>query len=194
MSRVKYLQATHHPGLTNMLVVLSEVVFVILSALVLSGLFGVYGILSCFAAGDALSMLSVLVYCRFRCRKFFITRKDLLNLPASFHYHPGDVISLDVRNEEDVALCSEQIMLFGRGHAIDRKIAYYVALSFEELAADTIKNGFPKKQSGTPVIDLRVVVSEDAFVIRMRDNCPKYDVTKQIAAANARTISAHSWA
>ena len=48
-----------------------------------------------------------------------------------------------------------------------------------------VEYGFPQNHSSHPIIDLRVVITGNKFVIRMRDNCPQYDVTKQIAAVNA---------
>ena len=63
--------------------------------------------------------------------------------------------------------------------------AYYAALCFEELAANVVEYGFPQNRSAHPIIDLSVVITENKFVIRMRDDCPQYDVTKQIAVANA---------
>ncbi len=95
------------------------------------------------------------------------------------------MISLDIRSKEDVSLGSEQIMLFCKGHKIDRKTAYYASLCFEELAENIVEHGFPRNKSSDPMIDLRVVITDNTFVMRLRDNCPQFDVTKQFIAANA---------
>lgn len=58
------------------------------------------------------------------------------------------------------------------------------SLAFEELASNVVLYGFPLSSSAQPILDVRVVISENTLVIRMRDNCPRYDVTKQIAAVN----------
>ena len=75
--------------------------------------------------------------------------------------------------------------MFCRGHRVERKTVYYSALCFEELAANVVEYGFPNNRSAHPIIDLRVVITGNKFVIRMRDDCPQYDITKQIALANA---------
>ena len=184
-SRIKYLQAIERRLNMNLLIMIAQFAFVLLSSAFLGRLFGVYGILACFAVSDALSLIAILVFYEIRCRKAIPSRRDFLFLPEEFNLNPGDVISLDIRNMDDVSLASEQIMLFCRGHKIDRKTAYYAALCFEELAANVIEYGFPKNRSSHPVIDLRAAITKNRFVIRMRDNCPKYDVVKQISVANA---------
>ena len=183
--RIKYLQAIQRKHNMNLLAFAAQLVFVLLSALVLGKLFGVYGILACFTVSDALTLLAVRVFYAIKCRTYSPTRKDLLALPPEFYLSPGDVISLDIRDMSDVSLASEQIMMFCKGHKVERRTAYFAALSFEELAANTVTYGFPQNRSKHPIIDLRAVITGNLLVIRLRDNCPQFDITKQIAAANA---------
>lgn len=184
-SRIKYLQAIHRKLNMNLLIFATKLFFVLAVSFVLGRLFGVYGILASYTASDALTLLSILVFYQIRERRFLITKDDLLNLPEEFDIEPENVISLDVRDMDDVSVCSEQIMLFCKGHKIDRKIAYYAALCFEEIATNTIQYGFPENHSSIRMIDLRVVISGDTLVIRMSDDCPRYDLTRVFAAANA---------
>ena len=185
INRMKYLQAIQRKRNMNLLIFAAQLAFVLLSAFVLGKLFGVYGILACFTVSDALSLLAVGVFYAIKCRKPIPSSRDLLALPDEFRLAPGDLISLDIRSMDDVTLASEQIALFCKGHKVDRKIAYYAALCFEELAANVVEYGFPQNSSSHPIIDLRIVITGNKFVIRMRDNCPQYDITKQIAVANA---------
>lgn len=184
-SRIKYLQAIQRKFNMNLLIFAAQLVFVLLSAFVLGNLFGVYGILACFTVSDALSLLAVCILYAIKSRRCIPNRRDLLALPNEFQLSPGDVISLDIRSINDVSLASEQIMMFCKGHRIESKTAYYAALCFEELAVNVVEYGFPNNRSAHPIVDLRVVITENKFVIRMRDDCPQYDITKKIAAANA---------
>ena len=183
-TRIKYLQAIHRKLNMNLLILAAQVVFILASAFALGKLFGVYGILASFTVSDALSLLAVFVFYAVKCRRC-PTHDDYLNLPDEFHLRPGDYISLDVRSARDVSLCSEQIMLFCHGHKIDRRTAFHAALAFEELATNVVKHGFPENPSSNPMIDLRAAITENTLVIRLRDNCPRYDVTRHIAAVNA---------
>ena len=184
-SRVKYLQAIQLQYNMNLLLFAERLAFVILSAFLLGNLFGIYGILACFTVSDMLTLLAVIIFYVIKCRKFVPSKRDILALPNEFNFKPGDVISLDIRNMADVSLASEQIMMFCKGHKVERRTAFYAALCFEELAANVIKHGFPNNSSAHPIIDLRVVITDKQFIIRMRDDCPRYDITKQIAVANA---------
>lgn len=183
-SRIKYLQAVQRKRNMQLLTLCTRLLFVVLSAFVLGNLFGSLGILACFTVSDALTLLAVFLYYTIRSRKLPPTRRDFLNLPDEFRVHPGDVISLDIQSREDISLVSEQIMLFCKGHKIDSRIAYFASLSFEELSSVILERGFPKNRSSRPMIDLRAVITDETFVIRLRDNCPKYDITKEIAAVN----------
>ena len=183
-NRIKYLQAIQLKRNMNLLIFTAQLAFVLLSGFVLGRLFGVYGILACFTVSDLMSLLAICLFYSIKCRTLFPKRKDFLALPEEYHLRPGDVISLDIRNMDDVSLVSEQIMLFCIGHKINRRTANYAALSFEELAANTVKYGFPQNPSAHPVIDLRAVITEGTFVVRLRDNCPQFDITEYIASTN----------
>lgn len=183
--RIKYLQSIHRKHNMNLLILASNLIFVILSSVVLGMLFGVYGILASYTVSDALSLIAVMVFYSVKCKKLIPSRKDLLNLPEEFNHGPEDEISWDIRDIEDVSLGAIQIDLFFKGHNLDERIAKFAELSFEELSANIIKHGFPQNHSSSPAIDFRAVVTGDIFVIRLRDNCPEYDVTKHIAEVNA---------
>lgn len=184
-SRVSYLQAINRKVNMTVLVFASQLVIILLTAFVMGRLFGVYGILASFAVSDAVSLLAVYAYYQIKHLTFLPGRKELLNLPAEFELRPGDVISLDVRSMEDVPLAAEQIDLFCRGHRYSPKICYYASLAFEELAANIIQYGFPQNKKKDPMIDLRVVALEDDLILRIRDDCPHFDITKRIAEVNA---------
>ena len=49
---------------------------------------------------------------------------------------------------------------------------------------NTVKHGFPLQTKEVPMIDLRVVISDGKLIIRMQDNCPKYDLGTRIAELN----------
>ncbi len=183
-SRIKYLQAVHKKHTMNALIIMAQFVFVLCSALVLGRLFGVYGILSCFTVSDFLTLTMVYVFYAIKCRRLAVRKKDYLDLPDFFFINPGDEIVLDIDNITEATLCSEQIMLFCKGHGIDRRTAYFSALSFEELAVNALKHEYNKKYSTDPMLSMRAVIIDDMLVIRIRDNCPKYDVTKHIVLAN----------
>ena len=180
-SRISYLQAICKTVNMNLLISVSLLCYVILSALVLGRLFGVYGVLSAFLVSDVLSLLTVYAFYQIKHRMLAPKRKELLNLPEEFELYAGDVISLDIRNLEDVSLASEQVQLFCKGHGYDPKICFYAGLAVEELAANIVEHGFPNQKKKDPIIDFRAVALEDRFIMRLRDDCPRFDITEHIA-------------
>lgn len=179
-SRISYLNSIGKVRNMQIMTFLSSIVYTIVSAFTLGKLFGSYGILASDALRILLLMLTVWLFYVVKTKKVLPSPSDYLALPDTFYFHPGDIISLDIRDTEDVSLVSRQIQLFCRGHKIDRKTEMKAALCFEELAVNVIQFGFPKCKK-EPCIDLRLVISEDELVIRLRDNCPMFDVERYIA-------------
>lgn len=180
-SRISYLQVIYRKVNMNLLIFASQLVIVIISAFVLGNLFGAYGILASYTVSDALSLICVLIFYEIKHKKIKIGMKELLNLPDEYYYHAGNVISLDIRNIDDVASASDMIMMFAKGHKYDEKTGYYAALAFEEIASNIIEHGFPTNKKKDPIIDLRVVAMEHKLIIRIRDDCKQFDITKKIA-------------
>lgn len=178
--RITYLQAVDRTRNMQMLTAVSSVIYIVLSAFVLGEAFGAYGVLASFLVSDFLCLATVWVYYAIKTHRLIPTPEDYMSLPENFHRSPGDVILLDVRDEEDVSLVSQQIQLFCKGHKIDSRTGYEAAVCFEELAVNTIRHGFPKCKK-TPGIDLRVVYDPKGLIIRMQDNCPSFNVEREIA-------------
>ncbi len=179
-SRISYLNSIGKVRNMQIMTFLSSIVYTIISAFTLGKLFDSYGILASDALRILLLMLTVWLYYVVKTKKVLPSPNDYLALPDTFNVHPGDIISLDIRDTEDVSLVSQQIQLFCRGHKIDPKTEMKAALCFEELTVNIIQYGFPKCKK-EPCIDLRLVIAEDDLVIRLRDNCPMFDVERYIA-------------
>ena len=178
--RISYLNAVKRKWNMQIMTFLSSVVYTVLSALLLGSLFGAYGVLAADVLRALLLLATVWLYYAVKTKRLFPRPYDYLSLPENFALGPGDVISLDIRDRDDVSLVSEQIQLFCRGHKLPARTGVRAAVCFEELSLNTIEYGFPhcKKQPG---IDLRVVFTDDSLILRLRDNCPAFDVERRIA-------------
>lgn len=181
-ARICYLQRIQKNRNMRMLLITSSFILPILSALILGYFFGVYGVLLCYTAGDLLSLIVVWLYYAFSARSLIPKTEAYMALPPEFHIPPGDIISLDIRDMDDVMIVSEQIALFCKGHKISKKVTNHAAVCFEEMAVNTVKYGFPQNKAKDPIIDLRVVLTKKRLVMRLQDNCPRYDVSVRIAS------------
>lgn len=176
-SRISYLNAVKQMRNMQIMTFLSSIVYAVLSALILGKLFGAYGVLSSNLMLTVMLLVTVWLYYTYQTKTIRPPSDAYLALPGNFDLHPGDVISLDIRNSEDVSTVAEQIQLFCRGHKIDSATGMKAALCFEELAMNIINFGFPKCKSN-PSIDLRLVYTKDEMTLRLKDNCPMFDVER----------------
>ena len=111
-SRISYLNAVKKTRNMQIMTFLSSIVYTIISAFTLGKLFGAYGVLASDLMRVVLLMLTVWIYYAIVTKKLFPSPDDYLALPDIFDLNPGDVISLDIRDAEDVSLVAEQIQLF----------------------------------------------------------------------------------
>lgn len=179
-ARISYLQAINKTKNMRVLSFLAFFGYLVFGAVILGRFFGAYGILSSFLLALVLAIITVWIYYAIRNKKILPTIDDYLTLPDSFYFRPGDIISLDIRNTDDISIVAEQIQLFCKGHKVNSKTGMKVALCFEELTDNIIKFGFPKCKK-QPGIDLRIVFTKEEIVMRLRDNCPMFDIEMYIA-------------
>ena len=185
-ARISYLNAVKKTRNMQVMTFLSSVVYTICSAFILGKLFGAYGVLASNLLISVLLLATVWIYMAVVTKKLFPKAEDYLELPDNFDISPKDIISLDIRDMEDVSLVAEQIQLFCKGHKVDGNTGMKAALCFEELAVNIINFGFPKCKT-LASIDLRLVFSKDEIVMRLRDNCPMFDVERYIAQGIERS-------
>lgn len=178
-SRISYLESVHNSKRMALLIVLSGFIAPVGSSFILGKIAGVYGVLAGATVSDLVTLIIVQVFYMVKNRKWTVSVNDFLSLPDMFNIGPEDIISLDIIDQEDVSLASEQIMLFASGHKFPQKIGYYASLAFEELATNTILYGFPGNKSPDKMIDLRVVYTDGKLIVRLRDNCPHFDPCKK---------------
>ena len=179
-SRIVYLQRVEKTKTMQGLILVSSLLMPVAVAFILGKIFGAHGVLLCYTVSDFLTLVVVWIYNAVLHRKFRPTSKDYLNLPEQFEPNPGDLISFELRDTEDISLASEQIGLFCKGHHLGNGIANRASVCFEEVAGNVIRFGFPMNKSKTPIMDLRVFFSENRLVIRIQDNCPKFDIGARI--------------
>lgn len=170
-ARISYLNAVKRVKYMQIMTFLSSVVYAISGAWILGKIFGAYGVLASELLRVVLLLLTTWLYHAVKSKKLIPSVKDYLFLPESFDLNPGDVISLDIRDMDDVSLVAEQIELFCMGHDINSQVGMKAAICFEELTANTIKYGFPRCKN-QPSIDLRMICTEDELILRIKDNCP----------------------
>ena len=179
-SRIVYLQRIEKTHTMHILIFVSSLFMPVISAFILGMNFGVYGVLFSYTVADLLTLILIWFHNVLLHRKLIPTPKDYLDLPEHFGPKPGDLIYFDLQNMEDVSLACEQIGLFCKGHKLGDDIANRASVCFEEVASNIVRFGFPMNKSKKPIVDLRVFFADNKLVIRIQDNCPKFDIAARI--------------
>jgi hypothetical protein len=139
------------------------------AALILSLLFGVYGVFAAFPVSKFLILIDIWLTHSARTKKVKPSLSDFIEADESFFAEPGDIISYPLESKEDCALLSEQIMMFCHGHKLDERKGYLAGLCAEEMSARVFEQEM--NSSDTPQnADIRVVIDEGDVIIRLRDN------------------------
>lgn len=103
--------------------------------------------------------------------------KWYMTLPADFDVPKGDRIDQTVTSQEEVVELYHAAWNFCEAHGCDERRKYIISLAVEEMATNTIQNGFrPGKKNS---IDLRILKKED-YIVRIRDDCEIFDPVKQL--------------
>ena len=176
-----YLQSTKRIWWANLIYVLDDVVFVYLSLsfwkivvklgkgtdldLILSVFVGI--LLAQVAFVLIIPLIIVLVNHR------RVSGWDaLLMLPKDYGVGKDQELTDAPKTVEEAAAFAKDAYDFCIGHNLPQRKAYLISLAAEELIKNTITHGF---SSGKNRIEVRLVVKNDEAVLRIRDNCGKFN-------------------
>ena len=190
VNRTSFLQASGRLKECQLLTVMSKFVVIVACAIFCVRFWQSRGIIAAFPLSNLLICLMILAVSVRIGRKKSGQRSPLLegylNLPADFDPLPQDVIQLTIRDEEEAVLTAEQLQMFCLGHKINKARALQVALCLEELSVNILQHGYRQRKAAQP-IDVRLVIAGDDLILRIRDHCPRFDLTERIRLIEAET-------
>ena len=176
-SRVNYLQAIEDIQTARHLETGANLVLLLVFSLFLSVSFGTCGVFAAFPAAKIASLLvSYALHAR-RAKKLHLGVADYLGLDDSFVLSPGDVIAYPVTTLAESALASEHVTLFCKGHHLNRRTAYFAGLYLQEIADNIICHG-GQRSGRSPISEIRVTISDDTLIIRIRDNGKAFNMSE----------------
>ena len=102
----------------------------------------------------------------------------ILLLPKDFDVPEEDRMDKTITSHEAVIELSKAAWDFCETHGCDMRRMYAISLAVEEMAANTVLEGFrPGKHNS---IDMRILKKEDEYIVRIRDDCLIFDPVKQL--------------
>ena len=185
-----YYQGINRFRMTGLISVLQNFALIALFAYLLSRFLGVTGIWLGFVCGESATVLifSALVW---RHHKGFSLGADAYSmLDPDFGAAPERCFECTIQSVSDAVDTSRKIRTFCGERELDKRTAMLIALCVEEVTVNIIEHGFTKDKLPHN-IDVRLVLEEDSRVIRIRDNCIRFDPTSYLALHQSDDPAAH---
>lgn len=181
---LNYLQGTRKILPAHLQTASHRLIFLAISTFVLGKVFGINGIFVAIPLSELLVLLTYIIITLFS-GKGKNHADALMLIPEDFGYNPVDCLEFSVTTIDEVVGISESISKFCSTHGIDRKRSYYASLCLEELADNVVEHGF-KKDSKEHICDIRVMIEEGDVVLRIRDDCPYFNIKERYEAMAAK--------
>ncbi len=170
---VNYTQGLKRMAISNTYCFLQNFVFIIVPALALSGIIGTDAVWASFIIGEVLTMLAIFGLAAHYKHGFPHTYDDFLFLKEPFGIAPENAFEFSIENQDAVIPASEAARDFCESHGATPKQAYLMSLFVEELCNNVIEFGFADGKKHT--IEIRILNTEDGWILRYRDNCNAFD-------------------
>lgn len=175
-----YAQGIGKINRSNLLSLLSRLVYSVISIFVLGNLFGITGIWMSFPVASLLTIVTAITMEYFESKKNGI--ELLFPIPEECNINDNDKIVQRIDEGEDainqIVKTSEDIHSFCIQHKIDEKRAMFVALCYEEIACNIFEHNKPLKNRKI-TIDVFVAITDNNINIRLRDNCTKFNIVEK---------------
>ena len=185
-----YYQGVNRLKLTDTISVLQNLVFPLLFAFVLSRFWGVNGVWLGFVCGETMTLLAWSCAVWRHYGRITLSPDAYSMLEPDFGTAPDCCLEREVTSVLEATEASQQIVSFCRDKGMDRRKAMLLGLCVEEMTVNIIEHGFSKDKLSHNV-DIRLVLEEDSQVIRIRDNCVRFDPTKYLELHQSDDPAAH---
>lgn len=164
-----FCQGTKKIGLSMLICVFDNFIFVVALAFILPTFMGIFGIWMAFVFCEFCMLAMYAIIVMFKRKKMRITFEDIMLLPEDFDVPNKKKFEYTVTDIEDVMMSSVGAEVLCLKNDIDAKRTNVCSLCIEEMAKNIVEHGI-KEQDGL-FVDIKVMIKGDDIIIRMRDNC-----------------------
>ena len=176
---VNYTQGMRRMVLSNVVCFLQNFVYIVLSASILSGIIKgnneTDAVWISFIVCEVLTSLTIFAIAAAQKHGLPKGWEDFLFLRKDFGVPKENLFEASLFSYEDLAKTVEAVRSFCQSKRADERSSYLVPLTIDELCGNTFRHGFV---DGKHSIDIRVMLMDDGWVVRFRDNCNAFDPTK----------------
>lgn len=166
---IYFYQCTKNLLMANLICIAHGLAFVAAASFALAPALGTDAVWLSFLLAEILTMLLILLVLRLKLGRWPRSWTDLALLSEDFDPQPERILDVSIAGEMDMVMeLSSRIHEFCGKHTSDREKVNRLALCIEELAGNVVSYG--KKGNKPLTIDIRVIVSDDGIIFRLRDD------------------------
>lgn len=185
---LNYYQCTKNLFMANLICICHGLLFVVAVSWGLSFALKTDGVWVSFLIAELLTLLVVVVVSKVKCGHWPKSLSDIMLLPKGFEPEDEHILNLSLKNDMNQVLeLSRRVEEFCSKYSKDEEKIAKLALCIEEMAGNIVRHGF--KDNREHFIDIRIIVSEDSIIFRMRDDGMKFNPI-QYADKNQKDVDA----
>ncbi|MBQ0011366.1 MAG: hypothetical protein KBT07_01520 [Clostridiales bacterium] len=188
---IKYLHGARKMMPVHIMTLLQRMASLTVSTMVLGNLFGINGLFAAIPVSEALVLIGYVVFILVRNHKQDFW-SAILMIPDGFGYNSENSFSVSISTVEEAVAVSEQIESFCIAHQVDKRQSFFSARCMEELSTNIILNGFTADDKKHHC-DIRVMIDPDGVVLRLRDDCPYFNIRERYDSLAEDDIDAGVW-
>ena len=177
-------QGTGRVGVMEIISVVDNAVFPILTTLLFCRVAGVNGAWFYFLASETLTALGILGWVWIKKKRVTSRAEDILMLREGFGVPPENLMEANPRTLEEVMAFSREAEEFCHAHGGSAHLAIQLALCVEEMGSNIVVHGF--RPGGKNSLSLRLQYKEGSWTLRFRDDCVAFDPLHHIEKAPAQ--------
>lgn len=179
---INYTQGMRRMIVSDLFCFLVNFPFVVLPALALFGALDADAVWWSFIIGEAINFICIVVYAAVKKRGFPYRAKDFLFLREPFGVAEENLLDFSITEPSQVVPASEAVGKFCAEKGAAQKESMMLSLFVEELGNNIVQFGFADGKRHS--VDVRVIKQADGWILRVRDDCKKFDPTEWIKLHN----------
>ena len=161
-----------------------------LAGSLLSLFLGTTGVWLAFLCGEGLTLLLLCLHVWRENGRVSFSAEDFALLSPGFGARPEDCFECSVRDLPGASAASAGAAAFCRAHGQSERMSTLVGLCIEEMTGNIVRYGF-KPGEEKHHIDVRLVFRDGEGLIRIRDNCARFDPVHYLELHRGDDPTAH---
>ncbi len=184
-----YFQGINHEILSDFISFFQNFLFIAVYVVVLGKIFGSTGVWLSFICGETTTLLFIVVYVFIKNKKIEISADNFSLLDPDFGEKAENCFEVSIQEKNEIIAASKNANEFCKSHGLSARVSMLTALCIEEMANNIVSFGFTEGSDHS--INIRILKKQDKLIVRIRDNCKKFDPVNYLKFHGADDPASH---